>query len=182
MLVSTVLAGWQQHSWGPPAKGGLSLISYLQCLLGGGALELGTFAKIWSIFYSASTTSQLDVESWPPPTPLEYPGKLCCADPWCAHWSYAHMCFIYIYIHIICLFFFKVKVAVPLSSLRTLLPSCSSVVNAGAFWQRFGLQQTENLRSTQDAALGLFPLHTHPQLCCEVSLRGDVLPVAGFCI
>lgn len=91
-------------------------------------------------------------------------------------------CVLYIYIHIICLFFFKVKVAVPLSSLRTLLPSCSSVVNAGAFWQKFGLQQTENLRSTQDAALGLFPLHTHPQLCCEVSLRGDVLPVAGFCI
>lgn len=93
----------------------------------------------------------------------------------------SHVFYIYIYIHNLP-FFFKVKVAVPLSSLRTLLPSCSSVVNAGAFWQRFGLQQTENLRSTQDAALGLFPLHTHPQLCCEVSLRGDVLPVAGFCI
>lgn len=85
----------------------------------------------------------------------------------------SHVFYIYIYIHN--LTFFKVKVAVPLSSLRTLLPSCSSVVNAGAFWQGFGLQQTENLRSTQDAALG-------PQLCCEVSLRGDVLLVAGFCI
>lgn len=64
--------------------------------------SLGTFAKIWSVFYSASKTSQLDAESWPPPTPLEYPGKLCCTDPWCVCWLYAHVFFIYIYI--ICLF------------------------------------------------------------------------------
>jgi len=38
----------------------------------------------------------------------------------------------------------------------------------------------QKLRSTQDAPPGLFPLHTHPQLCCEVPLREDALLVAGF--
>lgn len=46
----------------------------------GGAITLGTFAKIWSVFYSVSETFPLDMESWAPPTPLEYPGKLCPAD------------------------------------------------------------------------------------------------------
>lgn len=102
MCVSTALAGWYQHSWGPPAKGGPSLISYLQCLVRGGALKFRDICQDLERLLQCKQNFPVGCGVLAPTNTSGISCKLCCADPWCVCWLYAHVFFIYIYI--ICLF------------------------------------------------------------------------------
>lgn len=62
----------------------------------------------------------------------------------------------------------EVGVAVPLSSPQSPPPSCSLVVLFG----KSLAHSRQELRRAQGAALGLLPLHMHPQLFCRFLSEG----------
>lgn len=76
----------------------------------------------------------------------------------------------------------EVRAAVPLSSPQSPLAQLQFSGGCRCFLARVWPVAKRKLRRTQDVPHGLFPLHVYPQLCCKVSLGGDVLWAANFYI